>query len=219
MDLPRKVVEAAGDRRSGATEIAIVAAEGLLDGAGDPALLGASAAALVAGQPAMAPMWHLAAAARAADPRSALERLLAALRADTDAAVAAARAWLDARVGPGAVATVSHSSLVERVLAGRAAGGPALAGVLGADAIGPAELLNATGSAELASRLPTLVVATAAKLVPGDAFDRLEAPGFERIPLGSVTAVVLGGEVVEPAEAGRRAARLAGPAGGSAGDA
>jgi hypothetical protein len=227
MELPAKVVAAAGDRRSGATEIAIVAAEGLLEVADDPGALAASVRALLDGQPAMAPIWHLARAAEAAEPGTALRGLLASFQRDTDAAVRAARSWLDREIGDGAVATVSHSSLVVRVVEGRPTrlpdppvartrqeggsdgAGPAAAGVLGADAIGPADLLNAEGSAELAGRLPTLVVATPAKLVPADVFDRLAAPGFERVPLERLRAIVLGGEVVEPAEAGRRAARLA----------
>jgi hypothetical protein len=209
MELPAKVVAAAGDRRSGATEIAIVAAEGLLEVADEPRALAASVRALLDGQPAMAPIWHLARAAGAAEPGAALNGLLASFQHDTDAAVRAARSWLDREVGDGAVATVSHSSLVVRVLKGRAGVGPAVAGVLGADAIGPADLLNAAGSAELAGRLPTLVVATAAKLVPAEVFDRLAAPGFERVPLGTLRAVVLGGEVVDPDEAGRRAGLLA----------
>jgi hypothetical protein len=214
MELPPKVLAAATDRRSGATEIAIVAAKGLLEAADDPELLAASVRALLAGQPAMAPMWHLARAARDPGPRgagAALRALLGTLREDTEAAVATARAWLDAAVGPAPVATVSHSSLVVRVLAGRPeAGRTAAMGVLGADAIGPDAVLNATGSAELAARLPTLVVATHAKLVPGAVFGGLAAPGFEPVPLAALAAVVLGAEVLQPVEAGRRAAALSG---------
>jgi len=58
---------------------------------------------------------------------------------------------------------------------------------------------------ELAARLPTLVVATAIKLVPAEAFAALAGPGFEAVPLDAVTAVVIGDQVVSPAEAGRRA--------------
>jgi hypothetical protein len=117
------------------------------------------------------------------------------------------------------VATVSHSSLVDRVLA-RAnlepsppeAGVDPVVAVVGADAIGPEAFLNAAGTAELAARLPTLVVATAVKLVPAGPFARLAGPGFEPVPLGAVAAVTLGGEVLSPAEAGRRAAALTNPA-------
>jgi hypothetical protein len=212
VDVPEKVLAAANDRRSGASEIAMVAAEGLLEVARYPRALTASVASLVKGQPAMAPIWHLVRAAQAPDPDTALRTLLGSLQHDTDAAVTAGRAWLDRQIGRSPAATVSHSSLVARVLAGREVDDRGSVGVIGADAIGPDELLNADGSAALARRLPTLVVATEVKLVPNDVFERLVAPGFERIPLEQVAAVVLGGEIVEPAEAGRRAAALAGRA-------
>ena len=212
MDLPELLTNAAGDRRGGATEIALAALDGLLQVADDPDRLAAGAALLEAGQPAMAPVWHLARAARSADPMAELAALRRALVADAAAAVATAAAWLDERPGP--VATVSHSSLVERVLAGRelAAGpgaGQAVAAVIGADALGPAQVLNATGSAALAASLPTLVVATAAKLVPAAVFEYMAGtPGFEPVPLASLAAVALGGELLTPAEVGRRAAGL-----------
>jgi hypothetical protein len=86
-------------------------------------------------------------------------------------------------------------------------------GLVGADAIGPEALLNAAGTRELATGVPTLVVATALKLVPGEVFERLGGPGFEVVPLGAVAAVVVGAEVLSPAEAGRRARELTpGPA-------
>ena len=157
--LPAAVREAAADRRGGATEVAARALDGLLEVAGEPGRLEAAVAALLAGQPAMAPIWHLARAARGPDPGAALARLRASLDADADAAVEAAAGWLRRRVaggGRGAVATVSHSSLVDRVLArlGEGAGaGPAgaaragpVVGLVGADAIGPQALLNAAGT-------------------------------------------------------------------------
>ena len=212
--LPAAVLAAAGDRQGGAAEVAARAVDGLLEVAGDPPLLEEAVAVLEAGQPAMAPIWHLARAARAPDPASALAALRRSLVTDADAAVTAATAWLLHRLAgdPGPVATVSHSSLVDRVLAaaGRSApdaGGAApVGGVVGADAVGPAALLNAVGTRELAARLPTLVVATAVKLVPAAVFDRLGGPGFEVVPLEELAAVVVGGEVLSPAEAGRRAA-------------
>jgi hypothetical protein len=82
--------------------------------------------------------------------------------------------------------------------------------VVGADALGPEGLLNAVGTRELAGRVPTLVVATAVKLVPAEVFERLGGPGFEAVPLEALAAVVVGPEVLSPAEAGRRAARLSG---------
>jgi hypothetical protein len=214
--LPAAVREAAADRRGGATEVAAKALDGLLEVAGDPRRLEAAVAALLAGQPAMAPVWHLARAARGPDPGAALAGLRARLDADADAAVDAAVRWLRpclAGGGRGAVATVSHSSLVDRVLARLAPGAAGAAGavqpvvgLVGADAIGPAAFLNAAGTGELAARLPTLVVATAIKLLPAEAFARLAGPGFEVVPLPAVAAVVVGPEVLSPAEAGHLAA-------------
>jgi hypothetical protein len=221
--LPAAVLAAATDRRGGATEVAATALDGLLEAAGDPMLLEQAVAVLLAGQPAMAPLWHLARAARAPDPPASLAELRRRLGADADAAVTTAAGWLRSRLSarPGPVATVSHSSLVDRVLAlaepheglpglstagrrGEDLGDPVV-GLVGADAIGPEALLNAAGTAELAARLPTLVVATAIKLVPADVFEHLAAPGFEVVPLSAVTAVVVGPEVLSPAAAGRRA--------------
>jgi hypothetical protein len=212
--LPASVLAAAGDRRGGAMEVAATALDGLLEVAADPPLLSAAVAALLAGQPAMAPVWHLARAARGPDPPSALAALRRTLHADADAAVATATAWLRRHLEghPGAVATVSHSSLVDRVLA-RVAPGPEVGedpvvAVVGADAIGPGALLNAAGTGELAARVPALVVATAVKLVPAEVFGRLGGAGFEAVPLEALAAVVVGNEVLSPAEAGRRAAGL-----------
>jgi hypothetical protein len=80
--------------------------------------------------------------------------------------------------------------------------------VVGADAIGPGALLNAVGTRGLADQLSTLVVATAVKLVPAEVFELLGGTGFEVVPLAAVAAVVVGDEVLSPAEAGRRAAGL-----------
>jgi hypothetical protein len=211
--LPAAVVAAAGDRRGGAMEVAATAVDGLLEVAGDAPRLAAAVAALEAGQPAMAPIWHLAAAARASDPAAALTTLRHRLSADADAAVAAATAWLHRHLTahPGRVATVSHSSLVARVLAHLDPdftdpdAAQAVVGLVGADAIGPGSFLNAAGTRELAARVPTLVVATEVKLVPGEVFGRLGGPGFEVVELAAVRAVVVGAEVLSPAEAGRRA--------------
>jgi hypothetical protein len=220
MDAPRvpaAVLAAAGDRQGGAVEVAARAADGLLEVAADPPLLEEAVAVLLAGQPAMAPIWHLARAARAPDPAAALADLRRRLDADADAAVTAATAWLLHHLAdnPGPVATVSHSSLVDRVLTQLGpeahAGPPApVVGVVGADAVGPRAILNAVGTRELAAWVPTLVVATAIKLVPGEVFDRLAGPGFEVVSLDGLAAVVVGGEVVAPAEAGRRAAAVSG---------
>jgi hypothetical protein len=238
--LPAAVLAAAEDRRGGALEVAATAVDGLLEVADDPALLEEAVGVLLAGQPAMAPVWHLAVAARDPDPRSALTGLRLRLQADADAAVATATTWLrEHQATPGSVATVSHSSLVDRVLATLGHTGPGAAGtdpargqaprrgsvaepasagawlstapgvgVVGADAIGPRGLLNAAGTRELAGRVPTLVVATAVKLVPAEVFGRLGGPGFEVVRLEAVAAVVVGPEVLSPAEAGRWAAQL-----------
>jgi hypothetical protein len=201
-------------------EVAATAVDGLLEVATDPPLLEQAVAVLLAGQPAMAPIWHLARAARDPDPPSALASLRRRLHADADSAVATAAAWLRERLAgtQGAVATVSHSSLVDRVLQALGHTGPPTATValVGTDAIGPEALLNAAGTGELAARLPALVVATAVKLVPGEVFDRLGGAGFELVPLEAVAAVVVGPDVLSPADAGRRAAGLA-ESGGDAG--
>lgn len=237
--LPAAVVAAASDREGGAMEVAATALAGLLEVATNPDVLEEAVAVLLAGQPAMAPIWHLARAARGPDPPSALAALRRSLGTDADAAVTAATTWLRDHLAttPGTVVTVSHSSLVSRVLGrvagarehpdprvlgpltGRVAepgtGGAGLStapevGVVGADAIGPEGLLNAVGTRELVGRVPTLVVATAVKLVPGEVFGRLGGPGFEVVPLEAVAAVVVGPEVLSPAEAGRRATRFSG---------
>jgi len=217
--LPAAVLAAANDREGGAMEVAATALDGLLEVATDPDLLESAVAALVAGQPAMAPVWHLARAARSPDPPSALAALRRRLDTDADAAVTTATAWLREHLAanPGALATVSHSSLVDRVLAALGLpGSPPTgstapeAGVVGADAIGPEGLLNAVGTRELVGRVPTLVVATAVKLVPAEVFGLLGGAGFEVVPLETVAGVVVGLEVLSPAEAGRRAAGLSG---------
>ncbi len=207
--LPEALLAAASDRQGGATEVARRALDGLLEIAGDRRLLATAVELLLEGQPAMAPIWHLARAARCDDPATALAAMRERLDRDAEAAADTAAAWLRRRSGP--VATVSHSSLVDMVLERlpRAApvGEPAVA-VVGSDAVGPDALLNATGTRALAERLPTLAVTTPLKLVPAAAFARLAAPGFETVPLRVLAAVALGAELVSPAEAGRRAAAL-----------
>jgi hypothetical protein len=224
--LPQAVLAAASDRQGGALEVAATALDGLLEVADDPDPLAEAVAVLESGQPAMAPIWHLAVAARSPDPPSALATLRTRLAADADAAVEAATAWLLAHLAahpdgahPDAVATVSHSSLVARVLGRVRATEPEVegaglstapvVGVVGADAIGPDGLLNADGTRELVGRVPTLVVATAVKLVPAEVFGRLGGAGFEVVRLEALAAVVVGAEVLSPAEAGRRARALA----------
>ncbi len=124
--LPAAVLAAANDRDGGALEVAATALDGLLEAATDPPLLEEAVATLLAGQPAMAPIWHLARAARSPDPAPALVGLRRQLHTDADAAVATATAWLRDHLSttPGTVATVSHSSLVDRVLRNLAHPGP-----------------------------------------------------------------------------------------------
>ena len=219
-DLPLAVVEAANDRHGGATEVARRALDGLLEIAADRELLAAAAQALLEGQPAMAPVWHLARAARSGDPAAALAELRRRLDGETGAAASTAARWLRNRLGPrpGPVATVSHSSLVDaalELLGPPATGGRPEVALVGADAIGPKALLNAVGTRLLAVRLPTLVVATRLKLVPSAVFARLAAPGFEVVPLDLVNAVALGPELLAPGAVSRRAAALEGQPRGS----
>ncbi len=211
--LPSAIVEAAGDRHGGATEVARRALDGLLEIALDRELLSLAAGVLLEGQPAMAPIWHLARAARSDDPATALADLRERLDHDATAAVEVAAAWLRKWLAgrPGPVATISHSSQVDAVL--QRLGQPAVPGrpsvaVVGSDAIGPKSLLNAAGTRLLAARLPTLVVSSPLKLVPASVFARLAAPGFEVVPLDLVNAVALGPELLAPAAVARRAVAL-----------
>src|SRR6266511_3616741 len=191
--LPSAIVQAASDRRGGATEVARRALDGLLEIAGDPGLLALAAEVLLEGQPAMAPIWHLAGAARSDDPAAALAGLRERLDHDGAAAVEVAaswvRKWLDKRPGP--VATVSHSSQVNAVL----------------QHLGQRVVVAEAGRR---NAVVALVVSTPLKLVPAGVFARLAAPGFEVVPLDLVTAVALGPELLAPAAAGRRAAALEG---------
>src|SRR5262245_19452235 len=91
-----------------------------------------------------------------------------------------------------------------------AEGAPVL-GLVGADAVGRTEILNMVGTGELARTVPTIVVTTSMKLVPREPSQRQAGPAFERVPLAQFEAVVLDGEVVTPAEAGKRAAALSDP--------
>jgi hypothetical protein len=219
--LPGAILQASSDRRGGATEVARRALDGLLEIAGERELLDLAARELLRGQPAMAPVWHLAAAARSDDPAAALAGLRERLDRDEAGAVEVAAGWLRKWLAdrPGPVATVSHSSQVnavlrhldQRVVVADAGRRNAVVALVGSDAIGPRALLNAAGTRLLAARLPTLVVSTSLKLVPAGVFARLAAPGFEAVPLDLVTAVALGPELLAPAAAGRRAAALEGP--------
>lgn len=135
---------------------------------------------------------------------------------------------LEARLATDAavVALAAGSSPVDRW-----AVDPSRAAVLvGADAVGPDELLNKVGTRALAAAarerdLPVLVLADRAKIVPRELFDLLELPAapteeldpppgvpalsfyFERIPLDLVTEVVTEDGAAAPEEIRRLASR------------
>jgi hypothetical protein len=207
--LTSRLAAAVADETSGATEIVREVIDGLLALADDPGRVRDSADVLAARLPWCGAMWHVVAAAHADRPRFALRTLRQRLDLGADRSIATA-ARLVAERGC-AVRSAPGSSLVGAVLAaGPQPSGPTtgVLGLVGADGLGPTDLLNMTGTRELAETVPTIVVTTSAKLVPADAFERLGARGFERVPLALFESVVLDGEVLEPVEAGRRAASL-----------
>jgi hypothetical protein len=103
---------------------------------------------------------------------------------------------------------VARAAYATRPALAQPAGTGGVVGLAGADAVGPIAVLNIAGTRDLAGAVPTIIVATSVKLVPQEAFGRLGAPGFEQVALGLFEAVVLDGEVVSPAEVGRRATAL-----------
>lgn len=157
-----------------------------------------------------ASLWHLERALASGDPVTELPRFAARLERDAGAAVDTAHALLAGR--PGGFVTAPSSGITRRLLARLDASAPdgnARTGLAGADALGPAGVLNIVGTRELAERLPTVIVTTPDRLVPVGIFETLGSPLFERIPLTLFEAVVLGDEVLTPEEAGARAAALA----------
>jgi hypothetical protein len=193
------------DRTSGATGVARQVLDGLLEFADDRPTLHMLADFLPGVLPGYASMWHIARAARAAEPRAALGAIRAQLDIDVNRSVAAATKVVQDRGG--AVRTAPSSALVKAVVAALPKGtdGNKVTGLAGADAISPTTVLNIRGTLDLARTLPTIVVTTSLKLVPEEVFQRLGSPAFERIPLHMFEAVVLDGEVLKPEEAGRRA--------------
>ena len=189
---------------------------------------------LLAGQPAMAPIWHLARAARGPDPPSALAALRRRLGTDADAAVTAATAWLRDHLAttPGTVATVSHSSLVTGSWAGspgRASparygapdgrvanrGGPGCPqprgwGWWGRTRSGRRGCSTPSGPGSWWGGCRRWWWRRRSSWSPGRCSGGWVGPGFEVVPLEAVAAVVVGPEVLSPAEAGRRATRLSG---------
>lgn len=237
--LPQAVRQAVTVKTAGATGVARLAIEGLLEVVHDPAALARATAFLADRLTGYAPIWHIGNAVRAANPAAELCRLRAELDSAVEFTVKAAVTWVAEHGGP--VTVAPSSSIVGQVLdqlgpeirvltgggaatdpaaaagtaatGGAATGGAAAAAVArlalaGADAIGPETVLNIVGTRELAARVPTLVVTTALKLVPGPVFERLGAPVFEPIPLESFLGVILDGEFLTPAAVGARAAAL-----------
>lgn len=207
--LPPSLREAVTVTTAGATGVARMVIQGLLELIDDPAAATEATEFLTARLPGYAPMWHIANAVRSDEPAEALRRIRAELDHAVENTVKAAVTWVGERGGP--VTSAPSSSIVGQVLSKLPAesrtGEPVIA-LAGADAIGPTTVLNIRGTRELAQRLPTLVVTTALKLVPAPVFDRLGAPVFEHIPLASFVGVVLDGEILTPGEVGRRAAEL-----------
>ncbi len=193
------------DRTSGATGVARQVLDGLLELVKDQKLLRELADVLPGMLPGYASMWHIARAARAANPEAALRAIRQQLDVDVERSVATAGRLVRERGG--AVRTAPSSALVKAVVATLPKGtdGTQATGLAGADAISPTTVLNIVGTLDLARTMPTIVVTTSLKLVPEAVFDRLGSPLFERIPLHLFHAVVLDGEVLTPAEAGRRA--------------
>jgi hypothetical protein len=206
---PKPLQDAVTVTTAGATGVARLVIQGLLEIVDDRAELRRATDFLNARLTGYGPIWHLTRAAHGDEPAAALRRIRDELEQAVDNSVKAAVDWVT-RSGGGPVAVAPSSSIIERVLAELGpppAGEPAIA-LAGADAIGPDRVLNIRGTLELARRLPTLVVTTGLKLVPGPVFERLGAPVFEPIPLRQFAAVVIDGEVFSPAAAGSRAATL-----------
>jgi hypothetical protein len=205
--LTPRLVAAVADDTSGATGVVRQVVDGLLMLVDDRCRLRAAADLLAARLPWCGPMWQVMCAVHATDPWLALRALRARLDVDVERSVATAVRLLTER-GCG-VRTAPGSGLVDAVLAALPhPTGSGMVGLAGVDAIGPTAVLNVAGTGGLARTLPTIVVATSVKLVPAHVFPTLGAPGFETAELELFEAVVLDGEVLTPAEAGRRAAAL-----------
>jgi hypothetical protein len=192
------------DVSSGATGVARQVIEGLLGLAADRDRLRATADLLAVRLPWCAPMWHIVRAVQADSPALALRSLLDRLDFDADRSVAVAVKLLAergcvVRAAPGSALVAA----VVRALPEQVNAAPVV-GLAGADALSPTTMLNVVGTRELARTVPTIIVTTSLKLVPQEPFQRLDAPGFERVPLCHFEAVVLDGEVLTPAEAGQR---------------
>jgi hypothetical protein len=206
--LPQALQDALAAKNVGATGVARMVIRGLLE-LGDSAAMRDAVAYLTARLTGYAPLWHIGRAVRGPHPTHALEAIRTELDRAVEQSVAAAAGWVTARNGRPTVAP--SSSVVRQVLArlgGDVPPAAATVALAGADAIGPDAVLNIVGTRALAAQFPTLVVTTSLKLVPDDVFDGLGAPVFERIPLRAFAGIVLDGEVLPPAVAGRRAEQL-----------
>ncbi|MFB9235685.1 hypothetical protein ACFFWC_09040 [Plantactinospora siamensis] len=207
--LPSRLVAAVEDERSGATDVTRNVIDALFEVLDDGTALDAALDLIERRLTWCAPAWLVARTARRPDRVPALRALLYGIDRDVDRSIATAVELLARRGGP--VRTVAGSMLVDTVV-GRLpepVGTAEPTGLVGADAVGPTAIFNSIGTASLARTMPTIVVTTSIKLVPEAPFARLSGAIFERIALDRFEAVVLDGEVLTPAEAGRRAAALA----------
>lgn len=202
---PAPLREAVIDESLGATEVAHMVVDGLLHLAPDQPKAVGAADGVAERLPGYAPVWHACRAVRSDSPVAALRRIRRHLDEAIPRSVTAARQWIAERGGP--VAAAPGSSIVAQVLGEPqpAIDRDPVTGLAGADAIGPTEVLNIKGTADLARRIPTLVVTTSLKLVPEAVLARLGAPLLEKVPLHVFAAVVVDGEVLSPQEAGQRA--------------
>lgn len=192
----------------GATAATRSVVDGLLALSDDRTRLRAAAGELAVRLAWCGPMWHVANAAAAPDPDAALRILRHRLDHDTQATVDAAVAWL--RQHEYNVWAVPGSALVDAVTARlpqHHAGGTTV-GLAGADALGPDAVLNLVGTGQMATAVPTLILATSIKLVPGSWFAVLGGHGLETVPLNAFASVILDGQLLTPADAGRRAADI-----------
>jgi len=207
--LTPQLVAALQDVSSGATGVVRQVIDGLLGLADNGQRLPAVAASIADQLPWCAPMWHVVHATTAEDPQLALRSLRERLDFDVERSVATVAKLLAERGR--AVQAMPGSDLVAAVLRRlpQPTGPAGVVGLVGADAVGPTGMLNIVGTGELAGRTPTVIITTSVKLIPEEAFQRLGAPGFERVPLGLFDQVVIDGEVLTPVEAGQRAAALA----------
>jgi hypothetical protein len=152
-------------------------------------------------------MWQVARAAASTDPDAALRLLRQCLDRGTRATIDAAVRWVEQ--GDRGVLVVPGSGLVDAVVARvPVPAGGAMVGLVGADAVGPDAVLNVVGTGRLAGMVPTVVLATSIKLVPPTWFEVLGGDGLETVPLSAFEAVILDGDLLAPADAGRRAAAL-----------